>query len=54
MAIQISGTTVITNQKNIINTENGNFTGIVTAFKFVGNGVDIQNKSIGLLYTLGQ
>lgn len=54
MAIQISGTTVIDNTRNIINAQNGNFTGIVTATQFIGNGIDLQKRNIGLLYTLGQ
>ena len=53
MAIQISGTTVIDNSRNIVNTQNGNFVGIVTATQFVSNGVDLQKRNLGLIYTLG-
>ena len=52
MAIQIGGTPVIDNNKNVINVQNGNFVGVVTATKFVGDFGDIQNRSVGLLYTL--
>jgi len=37
MAIKISSTDVIDNNKNIVNTVNGNFSGIVTAASFSGN-----------------
>jgi hypothetical protein len=54
MAIQISGTTVIDNTRNLVNTQNGNFAGIVTATQFIGNGIDLQKRNIGMIYTLGQ
>jgi hypothetical protein len=43
MAIKISGTTIIDNTKNIINGVNANYTGIVTATAFVGDGTNITN-----------
>lgn len=54
MAIKIIGTNVIDDSRNVVNTNNGNFTGIVTATQFVSNGFDIQRRNIGLLFTLGQ
>ena len=43
MAIQINGTPVITNTPSIVNVTNANFTGIVTATKFVGDGSTLTN-----------
>lgn len=41
MAIQIGGTTVINNSRNITNV------GIITATSFVGNGSQLTNVGIG-------
>ena len=55
MAIKINSTDVITNSPDIVNVRNGNYTGIVTATKFVGvNNVPIENRSIGLILTFGR
>lgn len=43
MAIQISGTTVIDNSRNICNAVNGTFTGNVCATCFIGNGIGLSN-----------
>lgn len=47
MAIQINGTTVIDNNKNIVNVENGNYVGIVTASKF--RGVNTNNLGVSMI-----
>lgn len=44
MAIKINSQTVIDDSKNIINTQNGNFVGIVTASSFSG----INKTNVGL------
>jgi hypothetical protein len=43
MAIQISGTTVIDNSRNICNAVNGTFSGNVCANCFIGNGIGLSN-----------
>lgn len=43
MAIKINNTDVITNAPNIVNVTNANFTGIVTAVRFVGDGSTLTN-----------
>jgi len=46
MAIQINGTTVIDNSRNITNAGNGNFSGTVTASQFNGNGAGLTNLPV--------
>lgn len=43
MAIKINNTDVITNSPDIVNVRNGNYTGIVTAVRFVGDGSTLTN-----------
>jgi hypothetical protein len=50
MAIKINNVDVITNQPNIVNVQNANFVGIVTAAKFVG---PVVGSNIGLMLVFG-
>ena len=43
MAIKISGDTVISDAKDVLNVVNGNYTGIVTASSYVGDGSSLTN-----------
>ena len=43
MAIKISGSTVISDTKDVLNVRNGNYTGIVTASSYVGDGSTLSN-----------
>jgi hypothetical protein len=54
MAIKINNVDVITNTPNIVNVQNANFTGIVTATSFAGtDGTNLQSKIFGVNYIFG-
>jgi len=45
MAIKISGDTVISDATDVLNVRNGDFSGIVTATSYVGDGSNLSNVS---------